>query len=144
MSLFFGERKEIEAVLFSPFEGQITIDGKPASQAKIKLWIKWKDNQGETFIYTADDNGRFSIPKKEATYKESALAQIVITQEITVEYRNESYLIWTLSKTNTHEFGELGGRVSNVVCELTEDLQPIRTDSVLMGTTCRWDIVSNS
>ena len=141
MSLFFGG-KEVDAVLFSPLEGQITLDGKPASNAKIKLWIKWKDDQGETFNYTADEDGFFKIPKQETTYKESALAQIVITQEITVEYKNESYLVWTLSKTNTHEFGELGGKPSNLICELTNDLEPIRTDSVLMGTVCHWDVIS--
>lgn len=141
MSLFFGG-KEVNAVLFSSLDGRITLDGKPASNAKIKLWIKWKDQQGETFIYTADENGVFSIPEQLATYKENALAQIVITQEITVEYLGESYLVWTLSKTNTHEFGELGGKPSNLVCELTNDLEPIRTDSVLMGTVCHWDAIA--
>lgn len=142
MSLFFGG-KEVNAVLFSSLNGRITLDGKPASNAKIKLWIKWKDQQGETFIYTADENGVFSIPEQLATYKETALAQIVITQEITVEYMGESYLVWTLSKTNTHEFGELGGKPSNLVCELTNDLEPLRTDSTLMGTVCRWGVIAN-
>lgn len=141
MSLFFGG-KAVEAVLFSPLDGQITLDGRPASQAKIKLWIKWKDEKGEHFTYTADDNGFFHIPKQTATYKENVLAQIVITQEITIEYAGNSYLAWTLSKTNTHEFGELGGKPSKLICELAGDLEPIRTDAVLMGTICRWSGVS--
>lgn len=138
MSLFFGG-KEVEAVLISPLQGRITFDGKPASHAKINLWIKWKDQQGETFTYKADENGFFSIPKQTATYRESALAQIVITQEINVEYNNETYLIWTLSKTNTHEFGELGGTPSNMICELTNDMVTIRGGGSLGGMACAWD-----
>jgi hypothetical protein len=141
MSLFFGGEK-VEAVLFSPLEGKLTFNGKPAAGAKIDLWIKWKNTEGEHFDFTADENGFFHIPQKVASYKESALAQIVITQEITVEYSNESYLIWTLSKTSTHQFGELGGKASNLTCELTNDLEAIRTDDILMGTSCSWDSIS--
>lgn len=140
MSLFFGGEKK-EAVLFSPLEGKITFEGKPAAGAKINLWIKWKDAKGENFEFTSDENGYFQIPQQITTYKETALAQIVITQEITVEYERESYLIWTLSKTKTHLYGELGGKASNLSCELTNDITPIRTDGVLMGTTCNWESI---
>jgi hypothetical protein len=141
MSLFFGGEKK-EAVLFSPLEGVITFNGKPASGAKIDLWIKWKDAAGEHFGFTTDENGFFQIPLKTATYKESALAQIVITQEITVAYADESYLIWTLSKTSTHASGELGGKAANLTCELTSDLEAIRTDDILMATSCSWRSIS--
>ena len=141
MSPFFG-REKVEAVLFSALEGQLTLQGKPATGAKINLWIKWKNEEGEHFSFTADENGFFHIPQKVATYKENALAQIVITQEITVEYGNESYLIWTLSKTSIHQFGELGGKASKLTCELTNDLEATRTDDILMGTSCSWDSIS--
>lgn len=141
MSLFFGGEKK-EAVLFSPLEGKITFEGKPAAGAKINLWIKWKDAKGENFEFTSDKNGYFQIPQQITTYKENPLAQIVITQEITVEYERESYLIWTLSKTNTHLYGELGGKVSNLSCELKNDLTTIRADGVLMGTACNWESIT--
>lgn len=142
MSLFFGGEKK-EAVLFSTLEGQLTLNGAPAAGAKIKLWIKWKDAEGEYFDYTADEKGYFLIPEKSATYKESAIAQIVITQEITVNYEHTEYLIWTLSKTSTHRYGELGGRPENLTCEISNDLEPIRSNDILMATNCRWDSVSN-
>src|SRR5688572_19089622 len=109
MAIFFGGEK-VEAVLFSPLEGKLTFDGKPASGAKINLWIKWKDSKGATISYTSDGDGKFAIPEHIATYRQSAIAQIVITQEITVEYKNQKYLIWTLSKSKTEKFSELGGR----------------------------------
>ena len=138
MSLFFGGEKK-EAVLFSPLEGKITFEGNPAAGAKINLWIKWKDKKGEHFGFTADENGFFHIPQKVAIYKENPLAQIVITQEITVEYDNENYLIWTLSKSNTHQFGELGGKPSNLTCELTTEEMDTHLEYALMGTLCKWD-----
>lgn len=36
MAIFFGGEK-VEAVLFSPLEGKLTFEGKPASGAKINL-----------------------------------------------------------------------------------------------------------
>ncbi len=138
MSLFFGGEKK-EAVLFSPLEGKITFEGKPAAGAKINLWIKWKDAKGENFEFTSDKNGYFQIPQQITTYKENPLAQIVITQEITVEYERESYLIWTLSKTNTHLYGELGGKPQNVTCELTTEEMDAHLENTLMGTLCKWD-----
>lgn len=142
MAIFFGGEK-VEAVLFSPLEGKLTFDGKPASGAKINLWIKWKDSKGETFSYTTDGDGKFAIPEHIATYRQSAIAQIVITQEITIEYKNQKYLIWTLSKSKTEKFSELGGRPIGLTCEMTGELEPVAENQVLMATNCRWDSISD-
>ncbi|WP_027328560.1 DUF6795 domain-containing protein [Marinimicrobium agarilyticum] len=139
MSLFFGGDKS-EIVIFSPLDGRLLYKGEPVSNADIKLWIKWKDTKGESFHYKTDEKGYFSIPKKTDLYKDSPLAQLVITQEITVEYKGESHLIWTLSKTDGRLNVEFGGEPKNLICELAEDLNTIRTDEVLMGTRCNWEI----
>lgn len=138
MSLFFG-REKVEAVLFSPLEGQLTFAGKPAAGAKIKLWYSWKDKKGEAFYYTSDDNGFFSIPKHVATYKPFFLAQLVIWQELTVEYKGISHQVWRMSKKDAAEFTELGVNPVNLVCELTNELITIRGNSSLGGTACTWD-----
>lgn len=138
----FFNKAEKEAVLFSPLEGHLLFNGKPASNAKITLWIKWKDIKGDFFHFKADENGYFSIPEKKSYYKENPLAQIVITQEITVEYNNETYLIWTLSKTSTLIYEEFGGKPDNLKCELLDDLEATRTNNILMGTNCKW--ITNS
>ena len=140
MSIFF-KGEEVEAVLFSPLEGQLTYKGKPAAGAKIKLWIAWKDKQGETEYFSADEQGYFKLPKKTVVYRDSPLAQIVIVQELYVEYQANSYLIWSLSKTKTGEFSELGGKPIGFRCELEDELETIRTDDVLMGTACQWDSI---
>lgn len=139
MSLFFGGEKS-EIVVFSPLEGRLLFKGDPAPNADISVWISWKDKKGETLHYKTDENGYFSIPQKTALYKDNALVQLVITQEITVEYGGENHLIWTLSKTDGGLNVEFGGEPKNLTCELTEGLNTIRTDEVLMGTKCNWEI----
>lgn len=142
MSLFFGGEK-VEAVLFSPLEGKLTFNGKPASGAKIKLWFAWKDQEGEFHHYTADENGFFSIPAHTASYKQNFLAQLVISQEITVEHEGQTYEMWVMSKMDPAAFTELGGEAVNLICELTNELTTIRGNHSLGGTACTWDSLNN-
>jgi hypothetical protein len=93
MSLFFGGEKK-EAVLFSPLEGKLTFKGKPAAGARLKLWTAWKDQEGESEYFTADDEGFFFIPEKTIAYKQNPLSQMSIGQTVTVEYNGQEYLIW--------------------------------------------------
>lgn len=137
MSLFFGGEKA-EAVLFSPLEGQLTFNGKPAAGAKIKLWLAWKDQEGESEYFTTDDNGYFTIPKKTVMYKKNPLAQISIGQTLTVEYNNQQVLIWKAGKTSIHLYGELGGRPEGITCELTRDEMDAYLEKSLLETTCVW------
>lgn len=138
MAIFFGGEK-VEATLFSPLQGKLTFEDKPASGAKINLWIKWKDSEGETFSYIADEDGMFSIPTHTATYRQRAIAQLVITQIITVEYRNNAFEVWNLSKMDPGIFKELGGKPTNVVCELTSELTVVGGNGLLGGVACKWD-----
>lgn len=135
----FSRGEKVDAVLFSPMEGRLTFHGEPAKGAEIKLWIKWKDQTGETITFAADERGFFSIPKKIDRFRDDPLAQVVITQEITVYYNNKDYLIWTLSKTSLNEYSELGGKPVNLICEITDEMEPRRTDESLMATNCKWD-----
>lgn len=135
----FGKSKKVEAVLFSPLEGQLTLNGKPAANAKIKLWYAWEDKKGSTFHYIADENGFFKIPKHSAMYKPFFLAQLVISQEITVEFEELTYQIWQGSKQNPSEFAELGLQPKNIVCEMTNEQAIVRGVSSIAATTCKWD-----
>ena len=94
MSLFFGEKEKVEAVLFSPLEGQLKFNGKPASGPKIKLWLAWKDKKGETKLFNADENGNFSIPAQTVLYKQNPLFQISIGQTIIVEFNHDNFTMY--------------------------------------------------
>lgn len=136
MSFFGGEKTEV--VLFSPLEGKLTYKGEPAAGAVLNIWIAWKDQQGETSQFKADDNGYFSIPANIVEHKANPLAQISIAQSITVNYNGNDYLIWKAGKSSTHLYGELGGRPENVVCELTKEEMDAHLDSALLETSCVW------
>ena len=135
---FFFKGKEVEAVLFSPLEGTLTYQGKPAANAKLKLWIAWKDQEGETDVYYADDQGHFTIPKKTVRYKDNPLVQLSVGQEITVEYQGRETLIWRVGKISSHLFGELGGRPVGLTCELTNEEMTAHLDHALVKTLCEW------
>ena len=137
MSLFSSKKEEV--VLFSEMEGHLTYKGKPAANAKITLWYKWKDKQGESVVYNTDENGYFSIPTIRDQYKPRMLAQLVITQRLTVSYNNEEYVIWANGKMSPEEFSELGGKVVDLRCELTDERERVEIDSgVAVGTSCKW------
>jgi len=138
MSIFF-KGKEVEAVLFSPLEGKMTYQGKPAAGATIKLWVAWKDKEGQTEEYTVGDNGDFSIPKKTVVYKANPLAQLVIKQKLTVFFEGQEFNIWALSKMEEAVFTELGGKPINFTCELTNDEKTVRGNRSLGGTRCTWE-----
>lgn len=136
MSIFRG--KEAEAVLFSPLEGHLTYRGKPAAHAKIKLWIAWKDQEGESEHFHADENGYFFIPAKVVKYRDNPLFQISIGQIITVHYDAKEFSIWKAGKSSTHLYGELGGKPIGVTCELTKDEMNEHLEHALLETLCEW------
>lgn len=137
----FGKGEEIDVVIFSPLKGQLTYEGKPLNNTRIKLWTAWKDKKGEVDYFETDTNGYFSIPRKTDKIRNTPLSQLVIVQEIYVEYGGDEVLIWTNSKMDPAEYAELAGIPQNLVCELSSELQSIREDDVLIGIRCTWDSI---
>lgn len=137
MSLFSSKKEEV--VLFSALEGRLTYKGESASNAKITLWYKWKDKKGESVVYTADENGYFSIPTIKDQYKPRMLAQLVITQRLTVSYNDEEIVIWVHGKMSSEEFTELNGKAVDLLCELTDERERVEIESgIAVGTSCKW------
>jgi len=133
------QKAEEEVVLFSPMEGRITLNGKPAASARIERFIKWQDETGEKDNFTTDQNGHFNLPIKKATVKLSTISKFVIAQELRVYIQDEVYLIWTMGTGNKIEFGELGGKPQNLHCELSDEMTRVEVDDGLLGTSCKWD-----
>ena len=86
--LFFGGDK-VEAVIFSPLDGQITFEGKPASGAKIKLWLAWKDQEGESEYFTADEHGRFSYQKEKLRINETHYHKYLLAKQLVSNTRGK-------------------------------------------------------
>ena len=134
-------KAEEEVVIFSPMQGQITLNGKPVSNARIERYLKWKDEEGERDYFETDGDGWFEIPVKQDVVKLSTISQFVIAQEIRVYVDNNEYLIWTLAKSSKVKFGELGGRAINFRCELTDEPTRVEVNDGLLGTSCKWDSI---
>ena len=138
MSSLFGT----EVVLFSPMEGVITYEGKPASNAKITRRIIWKGDEGESDTFYTSDNGEFSLPIKKDKVRIPLLGEFVLTQELSVFYEGQEFFIWFRQKQDLDEYGELGGIPLNFRCELTEKRIGQEDYIGLFSTSCKWDSIA--
>lgn len=137
--MFIKKGEEVDAVLFSPLEGQLLYRGQPASGAVLSRWVAWKDRKGEIDTFEADEQGYFSIPKKTVRYRDNPLVQISIGQSVRVQYKGEEVEIWSAGKSSIHLYGELGGRPIELTCELTRTEMDHHLDFALVGTLCQWN-----
>lgn len=135
MSLLLGT----EVVLFSPMEGKITYEGKPAANATIVVHLFWKDDVGEKEEFHTNANGEFNIPIKKTKVRIPPLAEFVVTQQITVLFNEEEFVIWSKATSGTDKYGGLGGIPQNIRCELTEKRVKQQNFDGLFSTSCKWD-----
>ena len=134
-------KAEEEVVIFSPMQGQITLNGKPVSNARIERYLKWKDEEGERDYFETDGDGFFQLSIRKDIVTLSAFSTFVMSQEIRVYVDDNEYLIWTMGKGSTVKFGELGGRPVNFRCELNDKPVRVEVTDGLLGTSCKWDSI---
>src|SRR5690606_25316302 len=137
MSLF----SRTDVVLFSPMEGKMTFEGKPAVNAKIVRTVIWKGDDGETDIFYTAEDGTFKLPIKRAKVRIPLLAEFVLTQEVSVFYKDQEFTVWVRSKEDLDIYGELGGKPKNFRCELTDERVRLEEFWGLFGTSCKWDSI---
>jgi len=135
------QKPEEEVVLFSPMQGQITLNGKPVANARVERFLKWKDETGESDSFSTNQDGQFKIPVKKDAVKLSTISKFVIAQEIRVFIGKDEYLIWTMGTGNKTSYGELGGKPVNFRCELSDEMRRVDVDDGLLGTSCQWDSI---
>ena len=139
MSLFSKEKEEV--VLFSEMEGHITFNGNPVTIAKIQRYIMWKDDVGEKDFFESYEKGYFRITEFNDKAVLSGFSQFVVTQELTIVYKNVNYIIWSMGKLNKEKYGELGGVPINLRCDLKDEPIRVEVGSGLLGTSCKWDAI---
>lgn len=137
MSFFSGT----DVVLFSPMKGKITFKGNPASGAKIIVHVFWKDDVGDKSEFITNENGEFNIPIKKAKVRIPSLAEFVVTQQVSVLFNDEEYIVWYKSLLDNDEYGGLGGYPQNVHCELTQERERKEGFNGIFSTSCKWSTV---
>jgi hypothetical protein len=140
MGLF---KKDKEIVYpFSGFEGQLLFKGEPAAGAKIirSYELQGADKVEETI--NSDSNGLFKFESIAVEHKKPTLAPLnfLSHQDIFVEYKNQTYNIWTGGKTDKAEFSEFKGKPKDLTCELTDDTHTVDLGIGFIGTNCHWTV----
>ena len=130
-----------DVVLFSPMEGIMTFEGQPAVNAKIVRTIVWKGDEGETDIFYTAEDGTFKLPIKRAKVRIPLLIEFVLTQELSVFYRDQEFAMWFKAKQDLSEYGEMGGKPQNLRCELTDEIVRLEDFNGLFGTSCKWEFI---
>jgi len=144
IAMSFFSRPTQELVICSEMQGKLTFQGKPAAEAKIVRWSAWKDHDGESETFYADEHGNFLLPEKRDIHKKGPLdflAQFVAHQSVTVTYEDAGYEIWYSGKTRPDANVEYGGIPTNFRCELTDEPEPSQLDGVLINASCKWGLV---
>lgn len=141
----FFSRPTQELVICSEMQGKLTFQGKPASGAKLVRWSAWKDQEGESETFFADEHGHFLLPEKRDLMKKGPLhflAQFVAKQLVTVTYQGVDYEIWYSNKFKSVQNAEYGGVPTNFRCELTDDTEHKRTEHTNLTVSCKWDLIN--
>lgn len=136
MTFYPGARQDI--VLFSPMRGVLTYEGKPASKARITRHIVWQHDRKQADVVHAGSNGSFYLELMQATMVVPPFTQLVVSQQLEVEYAGHQFVIWSLGKLNKELYGELGGKPVQLECELTDPLVRVEVPSGGLGTSCKW------
>ncbi len=126
--------------VFSAISGVVTLNGQPVAHAKlVRTASKEREHQDET---TTDENGYFSFP---AMYERSIAKflpmEFVASQEIRVEYKGQTYKLWSGVKRKPEENTESRGKPLVVQCQLEMvDSEYISVDGSKFFTLCTWDV----
>ena len=132
--------KKLKFCVASGFEGRLTLNGQPASGARVVRKFNWKDEKGVTEETIADQDGWFSLPVHWDVFRYVLpVAQFVSFQSIFVHYQGRKYHVWEIGKLEESEYGEFGGKPENFRCELTDELRGVDLEYGFVTTSCYWE-----
>ncbi|WP_276681898.1 DUF6795 domain-containing protein [Thalassolituus oleivorans] len=120
---------------FSAVRATVTYKGEPVKGATVTRLTEWKKPNKETT--KTDANGAFDFPAIfERSVSKYSLMEIVISQQITVEYNGQLFEIWANGKMNSEEDSEFDGVAIDLDCELTNEQKTYRSNGSLVMTNC--------
>jgi len=125
--------------LFSKMSGVITLDGQPASNARLVRTVNLnKDIVDET---TTDENGNFEFEAQfTRTITKFLPQEFVASQVILVHHEGKEYEMWAGVKRKPEENIESRGKPLIVKCELNSERKVIEVNSSPIISLCTWDV----
>ena len=139
-------------VIMSPFEATITKGGKPVANTQVKLNYSWnsgsaEEQEGFDILFTTDANGFVSVPAIEKQIFVSQIQTTTSNYVISVLHNDGAVEIHDVAKSDSAMYGELGVKVEEYKCELTDPFVGIRDTRrekySLIATRCTWDGFEN-
>ena len=128
--------------LFSGISGVITMNGKPAANARLVRTVnRAKDITDET---TTDENGYFEMPPVfERTITKFLPQEFVASQTIDVFYDGRPAIeMWSGVKRSQEENAEAKGKPLVVKCELTlKERNFVQVNGGPIFSRCEWDVI---
>jgi hypothetical protein len=129
--------------LFSKISGVITLNGKPAANAKVIRTVNLNKDKTD-YTYT-DENGYFEMP---AVYQRTVTKflpqEFVAKQDIVVHHNEKEYDIWSGVKRTREENAEARGENLNVQCELKSEKSIKMVNNSPYISRCVWDTEPDS
>ena len=120
---------------FSAVRATVTYEGEPVKGARVTRLTEWKNPNKE--ITETDDKGIFDFPAIfERSISKYMPMEIVISQQIIVEYQGRLFEIWANGKMNPEEDSEFDGVSIDLDCELTNEAKTYRSNGSLVMTNC--------
>lgn len=125
--------------LFSRMSGTVYIDGVPAANAMLVRTVNFGGVERDRF--EADEQGQFELPAMyEANLDQINPEDLVVGQEVIVEYQGRRYPLWSAAKRNPQENSEARGGELEVECDLAGLNQLVQIDGQPIFTPCRWNV----
>lgn len=124
--------------VFSAVKARLTMNGEPVKNTKVTRQWDWnKLNYDEA---VTDENGYVTFPARFETSLSRLLpTELVVGQQLSIDYNGEETVFWTNSKREPEENAEYGGARFDLSCELSDEEVLIEDYGSLMVTMCKME-----
>jgi len=124
-------------VLFSEVKGIVLSQGNPIKGVEVLRRYRYEDDTQEETIKTNQDGSfYFSKAIKKSLFNMDFLpSDVVVSQEIILNYKNISYDAWVFVRGNYDDGSELGVKTINLICDISHEPKQItsKTGGVVYG-----------
>ena len=132
-------------VISSPLQGRLVKDGEPLANTQLIRTLEWNGNKegSKEEVFTTDAQGYFHIPLFEVEMAMRGLEQFVAKTKIYINSVSEDNLLWYSPKMYEEIYGETGGPLQDLVCDISNPEVVTQDTPENILTRCRWSNMSD-
>ncbi|OBT11158.1 hypothetical protein A9267_00455 [Shewanella sp. UCD-FRSSP16_17] len=116
----FGLVKNFDVHMCSEVKGVVLLDGKPVTGAVINRSLEFAYKVEKEDLTKTDTDGRFYLPAININSKipGDMFSQETTSQYITVTYKDETYVLWSINLRGITELVEYKSKLASLNCDL--------------------------